>query len=402
LPVSGKHTFLKFLSKPLTKGLLNHLLIPHLPSSLSSLPGYLELVARAIRFEDEDLCKVLRVTGEAEIRSWTDGVVSHYEKKRRIDILDRCRQILVKPQDVNSTFRAEASDPYTKNVQEDTVPEAPTTSKNGLGITVGEAPEATVEVDEDGWGFEEEVVPEADTEVTEEDAWGWNDNTSPVENGNGGEPVWDAWDDPPPSNGNVPKVAKRLEGLSSKSSPKANGANGSSAAGSSPLLPIKASGKPPEPPSPPPVVKELYLVSSLTKEITALVEAILHEGEELSRSKLFSSLPTPSVSPGTLILQTAPSLLDLFRLLYPVTFAAELSNSSERRLRFSNDCLYLSGQIHRISRLVTVDQGAKNKLHECQDKLEVFGQSWFEHTIVSAAIIIIVSRFKVIAGPADC
>lgn len=275
----------------------------------------------------------------------------------------------------SSTFRAEAKQqlpPQNASTKEEDgwgfEEEATITEPAALEHNLEEIPDT----DEGGWGFEDEdPEPEANNA---EDAWGL-DETNGVEDSSD-EPVWDAWDDPPPAtNGKVPKTAKRLEKFSNK---------GKTLTEHNPTLSITVPGKPPELqrtiPEPGPRA-EFYVVSTRMKELKSMVEDVLQEAGELSHSKLFASFPAPPTPPGTLIFQTAPSVLDLFRALYPVSSSSDLSKS----MKFSNDCLWLSDEVRGMFDTVhfTRESGVKEKLNEAREKLEVFGRSWFEQTIVS-------------------
>jgi protein transport protein DSL1/ZW10 len=405
IPESQRLSLSKLLSKPLTTGVLNHLLIPFLPSSLSLLPAYLELASRAVRFEEEDLSKLSdNFPGEKEIKAWTDDIVSHYEKKKRISILDHCRRMLMRDESGSTTFRAEV------------VPSSSTIAKKddqcdrNSDNAAAEHPDSTIKVpeivaegindiDEDSWGFEDEMDPTLETpsENVDEDAWGWNEEASPVENNNvddADEPLWDAWDEPisVPDVKN-PKPAKRLEKMSSKKKQRSDDHVAIPQASGAAHPGITIPGKPPEPQlvvaEEHPETVEYYLVSARMKELVSTIEKVLWDAEEIASSTLFSSSSSSTTPAGTLIFQTAPSILDLFRALYPmypIVNSSDLSSSLKKPMQFSNDCFYLSEEVGRVNNVFTLERAVKDKLDDCRDTLKIFGQSWFETAIVSGRI----------------
>ena len=524
IPPSQRAAFLKSLSKPLTSGILNRLLIPALPTSLSGLPKYLELLERAVKFENEDLTRIISGPGtetcsENEIKSWVEGIVSHYQKERRVGILDQARRMFT---DVSSDWQG------TFQVEWTVVPATPALSASGSAPeplpTVDHPPVSTTngvnlgmeveQVDDEGWGFgdddngpgEEGAQPNGEmndsqrknppppltdpnahtADEVDNDAWGWNDDEdlepTPVpvpgpssetkENGNGNatggaggdDPLWDAWDDPPPSSPIkkvVPKPATKLEKLSSKNKHGAKPPNivtqppepepvpsnaptranpnhlpppasalslssswsSTSSPGSQQFLSI--------PPTPASVTmqqkapKEFYSVSSGMQDILELVESVMLESSEFSRSTLLAAyLPAPDsgsstssksgATPGSVILNTVPSILDLFRALYPMALQLEPESGgasqkgagknaatevpTKKAIQFSNDCLYLeerirellpasspgSGKSHTVvpPDVWTIDTGLRGKVEDAGKRVKVYGESWFAKTVV--------------------
>ena len=522
IPSSQRATFLKSLSKPVTSGILNRLLIPALPTSLSGLPKYLELLERAVKFENEDLNRILSdsaiSTGtenrsENEITSWVEGIVSHYQKQRRVGILDQARKVFT---DVSSDWHG------TFQVEWTVAPATPGLSVNGSASepppTVDHPPASTVngsnginprveveQVDDEGWGFGDDDggIGEEDgqrngevkdsqgknppppftdlnahaADEVDNDAWGWNDDEdleptpmpaprSSIEtkgNGNGnavggaggGDPLWDAWDDAPPSPPTkkaVPKPATKLEKLSSKgkhgakppnivTQPPEPGPSNAPTRVNPNYLPAPASAIsmsswsssdspgsqqfqsiPPTPASitvQQKVPKEFYSVSSGMQDILELVESVMLESSEFSRSSLLAAyLPAPDSAsstsggtPGSVILNTVPSILDLFRALYPMALQLENGNGSQKgaksagsegstkkAIQFSNDCLYLeerirellpasppgSGNTHTVvpPDVWTIDTGLRGKVEDAGKRVKVYGESWFAKTVV--------------------
>jgi centromere/kinetochore protein ZW10 len=119
------------------------------------------------------------------------------------------------------------------------------------------------------------------------------------------------------------------------------------------------------------------------RQIINIVEDVLSEGQKFATSKIFPPIETSS-PPGTVLLQSAASILDLYRALYPVKFASSLKTAPDAPMQFSNDCLYLSGEIARMENAVSSGSLApvKDRLAECRQRLKVLGESWFEDTVV--------------------
>lgn len=492
IPPSQRATFLKSFSKPLTSGVLNHLLVPALPTSLSGLPKYLELLERAIKFETDVLVPVLfgptsgvssstAIRPENEIRNWVHGIVSHYQKKRRVDILDQARRMFVDASsDWHDTFQVEWTvspvEP-TLSANNSAFPESIATLKSSH---VADHPPVLTANGANGVdrGFDEDGVDEKDSSADEvdDDAWGWNDDEEDLEptpvaepdapggNGNpesgtgGDDPLWDAWDDPPSSPTTrkvLPKLAKNLEKFSSKSkqvteppkiitqpperqpilSDPSVHTDPSYLAGPAPLSASWSSSSSTTsqefqsiPPTPASITsqskapKEFYSVSTGTQDIVDLVESVILESSEFSQSTLLAAyLPdsntdpsAPSTSggaPGSVILNTVPSILDLFRAIYPMRlhYGLEVGNDSQKgagktastegimkkAIQFSNDCLYLEDRIREFlpapprkststvpSSLLSNDGGLRAKVEDAAKRVKIYGESWFARTIV--------------------
>ena len=326
---------------------------------------------------------------EREIKSWADGIVGHYERKRRTEVLAKARQVIIDLEGEGETFLAEVNveegEVEIITVQEDE--DVWGSDERGENMN-GKKNHEDVSGEENGWNFgEEEGIINAPAAAPESavlspladdlaDAWEWNDEEESVITEE--DDPWAAQIDepapaPPPS---ILKPATRLEKHSAKG--KTNGVS---------LLPSTTTHTPAKilekralPPSqiaikqaPP---KETYLVSGRTQVIIRLVEDVLGEAREFASSSLF-----PSSVQGTLISRSALSILDLYRALYPVIFHFALA--SELAMRFSNDCLYLSEEAARISTAGDIDGVLQEKLQSCKDSLKILGESWYLDTVVS-------------------
>lgn len=383
--------------RPITTSMLNNLIIPSLPNSFIRLPAFLELLHRAVSFEAQYMIGLLgNDSHDRPIKAWCDGVNGHYERKRRMDILSRARLLFVKPEDPSKTFVVYIEPPLLESnvVQQE---EKMTTGQNVVPEEKAES--ATMEPEEDGWGFDDDLEtepppppatnPDEPPDASGADAWGLDDDLPP-------EPEEDAWDDDPwgeggsirPDSGKTasstvsPKVASRLAKVANKGKQHLNGTSPmDSPAVSSPL-------PPPGDPSlhsvtvKPLIPKESYVVSFRMKEILKMVEDVLTEGTEFSSSPPSSS---GSSAPGAILLQSAPSVLDLYRALYPVVFNVQLMSKLDWPIRFSNNCLYLSSELEWLETRSSV---AEERLTECKHRFKVLSDSLLDDAVVSITSLI--------------
>ncbi|KAJ4475078.1 hypothetical protein J3R30DRAFT_3506442 [Lentinula aciculospora] len=483
LPKTKRFSFLQSLCKPVISSVLNNLLIPNLPTSFARLPTFLELVKHAVSFEETCIIGLLgNDSSDRPIKAWADRVGGHYERQRRVHILENCRARILEHDNFSDTFHIEVevaravAEPEVVPVQEEALGEARGLDEDDLATKIdddgwgfdedaGSAkkgedgwgfdddPNALDRVD-DGWGFDDtaestdlavdesssENVPETNghepkPELQSEDAWGLEDDAgveAPAATDD--ETNWDdPWGEsnsaplsasahparppPAPSIKSPPKVATRLEKLANKGKKGLNGnspmnspsmstqfspnISSSSPAVSSPSFNIKPtqSTSPTQPslltfPStasklvekrPPDLSfsapKESYLVSTRMKAIVVLVKETLRECREFIDSQLLSAHESIS-APGTTLYQTAVSILDLYRALYPVAFSGILQ-SLEGPMRFSNNCLYLSTEVEIIGkefRGLNVET-VKGRLGECGHALKLLSESWYGDAI---------------------
>lgn len=383
--------------------------------------------------------------GEREVKAWADNVGGHYARKRRVDLLEKARALIVRRvgESEESTFHVEVSqEPETAFVPtvvpiqgEDGEEEA----ESWAFDEDADAGETEENSGEDGWDLDrqngahlklepvsQDPPPEEDEEDSS-DAWGWNDEEEeplPAESINesvmthpeddASETAWDeAWDRPPsrpPSPASLPphrppKLAKRLEKFTAKGKSGPGIASPGTSAPSSPAtfgnpqqLPIPPAAlqpqtKPAMKPSidlvlPKPKKKETYVVSGRAKDMLHMVEDILIEGHELTNSRLFDEFISSTASsaatssPGMFVLNTTPSVLDLIRALYPITLASDSVRLLERSMRFSNDCLYLSEEVRQLERVPSAIV-VKEQLNESAEHLQALGEWLFDDTVVS-------------------
>lgn len=454
LPESEGNQFARSLSGPIASSVLNNLLIPSLPSSFGLLPSFLSLLERAVLLEEGDISKLVGGPGNEDIiKAWSDVVSGHYERRRRIEILELARKDIVEADDPKDTFKViiadgglETSRSAIPMMDEDFRDDAwgfdePATSNPLTGTT-------------DGWGFDDdinattpveekhrvELEPEVpmdtdekqningDGDVDPADAWGWNEEEDvPVELPQTEETLVtvvvsedDVWDDPWSDSSEVdpqpkprsptispsftsPKVATRLEKSASKNK---KHLNGNSSTTISPLsspsnheIPQRVMVPPPflslEPPPedipraghvnsahhPMVVPKEYYQVPTRTKRFMRMVETAIDESKLFYASNLFPASKDTVPAPGSILLQSASSILDLYQALYPVKFAKDLE-LPERAMLFSNSCLYMANAVQQIEDTIYGQPILKDRLSECRHHLQLLGESWFNETIV--------------------
>ncbi|KAF8845113.1 hypothetical protein BDN67DRAFT_920456 [Paxillus ammoniavirescens] len=415
LPQSQRDSFPRSLSNPLVASIMTRLLIPSLPSKLEALPAFLELTKNAVDFEAKYLNGLLKGDAfEREIKNWVDNVCAHYERGRRLHILDGARTTIL----ASSTGRKE-----TFSVELVTILEIPQTN---LDVEAAPSPVADAwsfddsrsfktgssksAIDmEDAWGFDDEVEapekvpdPAPDLEPDPSDAWGWNNDEMTEERADASteqsteaapeEPAEEdgVWDDDPwaddsganeltppdhqPTTPSIPPPPQPVLALSSTDIQQKIPPNGYQTSNGHGPTGIHKSPKNLRDSSA--VSREPYSASVLTKRIIQAVENALHEGKALDSSGIFAHFPTSTSPPGTLIMQSGALVLDLYRALYPVVAASRLSQPAGH-MQFSNDCYYLSEEVNRVLRSEPRVPTVKAKLEECRDDLKVLADSWF-------------------------
>lgn len=462
LPSSHWLSFSRSLRNALSNSILDNLLRPSLPLVFEGLSSYLLIVQQAVEFETRYIVGILGGdVNDKAIQLWTEKLSSHYERQRRVQILNLSRTVILALDSAEVDFLedinllSETVQPSDVHMQEVNLRDEGENSSSstsysedawGFGDDEKSGNGGSATVDEDSWGFDDDTgVPEAtsdqhtvaenepqsqarDVEQDPGDAWGWNeDNNLPAED-SGDDSAWDdPWADAPSSEQSEefsvaedapapapsisqPKVASRLEKLAAKHKKPASDPQSSSPlkhsvassfqsvtesretvlphAGTSVIEGPKTRSFQSKTTS---LAKESYRVSGRMKQLLRLVEDVISEGKHLSRSKVLPPSSSSS-SLGTIILQTAPSALDLFRGLYPVKHARDLE-SAGRAMAFSNDCLYMSSQVERLLAGPAHDVTAlKDKLEECKSYFKVLSESWYYDTIVRPSLRLISHR----------
>ncbi|KAF9240649.1 hypothetical protein BU15DRAFT_73879 [Melanogaster broomeanus] len=387
LPQSQHDSFPRSLAKPLTTSIMTRLLIPSLPSKLEALPSFLELTKNAVDFETKYVVGLLKGDAfEREIKSWVDNVCAHYEKGRRLRILDDARAvILASATGAKETFFAELviiPENTPTNLAEPTPSAAADvwslddaqsfktgSSKSAIDTEDAQTPVTLGDGTKDEPTEEQtDASTQRSTETTSEEL---------VE----GDVVWD--DDPWGDDSGVnevtlapsilppPQAVPTVSPTAAQHRVPPNGRQKTNGHASNGVHQSSDSSRDSNS-----IGREPYPVSALTKHIIQAVEDAVQEGKALASSAIFSHSPTSTSAPGTLIMQSGALVLDLYRALYTVAAASRLSRTADH-MQFSNDCHYLSeeidGVLSRELRVPTV----KDKLQECKNDLKLLADSWF-------------------------
>jgi len=108
----------------------------------------------------------------------------------------------------------------------------------------------------------------------------------------------------------------------------------------------------------------------------------MREGQELMQSNVFAEhVSAKTTVPGQFLLSAAPSVLDLYRALYPVTHSSALASDADLAMRWSNDCKYLSDQVASL-RSGKGPALAEERWVEAGERLKMLGEAWFEDVVV--------------------
>ena len=437
LPSPHATNFKKTLCKPVNSALLQQFLVSLLPSSLSAMPLYLRLVKQAEALEEKYVIGMLgQDPRDREVKTWADSVSSHYERKRRAQILEGARQMILREDD-RAQIRVEVDSPIA----------APPLSSAPVTQGFGSGSEGAWDVSDDAWGLEGEESGDTDilgSAAEEEDAWGfddapaerdtaepeapqgpslpkaksesvppaddsawdWDDNddnldeaASPLasSSGNSADVDDDPWAESPKSSPerrtlvSTHKPASRLEKRANKAKAKAISPPGAGSPVAAALHPVPTLAIRNEPavtgeaflkgkePLRSAQRVETYTVSKRTQELADMVDAILQEGEEFASTTIFGLNTSVTQSRGSVILQTGPAVFDLFRALYTAKF--DQQPSELKAMVFANDYVYARGRVLRAAE--KRPNGAKDGLLETANSLDSLGKKWFERSVVS-------------------
>lgn len=247
LPVPHRGDFAASFYIPLSDLIQSELLIPFIPSHVHELPPYLALVRAAIDLETQLVNMGFYIDIEHRIQTWGENVQSHYERKRRAELLDKARVIILtdlqpsvhievealssvvaKPDGIDESKEEGSDDTGNWGFDDEEKPQA-------NGNNVKDTIEKSEEEGEDGWGFDDDLPKEEEPEV-ESDPWG------------------DDWGVPPADDSEVPKLPEPTPAKGEKT---------------------PTSSK----------VKESYLVSHAAMAIATLAREILDEGITLMCSR---------------------------------------------------------------------------------------------------------------------
>ncbi|KAG6895807.1 hypothetical protein C0992_012359 [Termitomyces sp. T32_za158] len=195
LPASQAVPFIRSLCKSTTNSILDNLLLPSIPPSFDLLPPFLDLARQAVNFENSIVIELLgNDPSDRPLKTWVDGVSGHYERQRRMQILNRSREIIVTWEDSSDTFLVEVevppmAEPSVVPIQDDAWGFNDDESKRNQGIVDTSIEEVNVAQDE-AWGFDDTMDSKpnplvADTSKEEispvkDDAWGFDDDVADV------------------------------------------------------------------------------------------------------------------------------------------------------------------------------------------------------------------------------
>ena len=277
LPTAHQVSFASSFYVPLTTSLTMHLLTPAIPNSLSRLPTFLTLIKDVVQLECE-VSKMGFIAGkERRLFEWSQGARGHYERKRRVELIEKARFLVLQPSRGSVKIEVEVETQGAEVVD--------LTEEQTVDVKVQERPkpELKLDVEEDdiAWDFDEDdeknAEPKAEqNEDGDKDGWGFGDEggmdaapTSSTE-ADDDDPWSQEWNDPnevkPPS---PPPPKQQVASAAAQ--------NGQ------PSAPIQKKAKS--------MRKESYLVSQVATALASTAEDVLREGSELLDSRWVTLLP---------------------------------------------------------------------------------------------------------------
>ncbi|KAG8892417.1 hypothetical protein FRB99_002717, partial [Tulasnella sp. 403] len=373
LPPPYDVSFPASLYQPLAEAVLTQLLRPAIPPSLSLLPSFLKTVSIIVDMEAGLMVKMGISSPRGKlIDEWARDVATHFEKKRRENIVAAVRLLIEDPEGDESGVGIRVEEELVGHVE----PENESSASSAIEVDTTSS--QTEDVDDGaGWDFDDQPVasPSAEvaTDLTEsettteisldteaEDGWGFDDDvesptspavplaqedsttdTSELESGSeqghqaDASSGWD-WEDDQPQSPESPRPnlgpARPARGLEKFSAGRHGSSevsySSSSAASTGAIVPAEELAVPTlsEPPkggkqigssgSPPARrqkrTPESYLISPSAKKILDFAEQTLVEAKHLMLSDIFP----PHIPPhGTLLFMSSPAIFDLFRAL---------------------------------------------------------------------------------------
>ncbi|KAG8839297.1 hypothetical protein FRC18_012004 [Serendipita sp. 400] len=388
LPELHRKSFVTSFYPPLCDAVEAHLLNA-MPRGIDGLPTYLDLVLEAINLEVKIVEMGFFGGMERRIHQWGVQVQSHYEKRRRTQLLEEVRTIILS--DSNPPVRIEIETPSV--VREETHPAQEANGSNA------EDEEGNWDFDDDDSSAQEpseniskqEDNREEDTETAEGDGWGFDDDDVPTpaegkdSKGEGHDPWGVEWDDMP-----VEKTepSSRDTAAEKRMDPSSSHPQSAHTPNSAPNVAKRFE-------------QESYFVSHVATAVSSITKQILEEGLRLSGSSVFKERGFTASHPA-ILLSTAPSALDLFRGLYPTGRLSGNSESLAPRLQYSNDCKYLAEVSEKLRATYTnihqSDADALNvRFEEVTQRLEMTNVSWLEDTMDEEAQALL-SRLAEIGG----
>lgn len=267
LPTAHQASFASSFYVPLTTSLSTHLLTPAIPSSLSQLPAFLTLVKDVVQLECEVSDMGFMAGKERRIFEWSQGTRGHYERKRRAELIEKARFMVLEPS--RGSVRIEVG------VEVHGAEVVDLTEEQTIDVNLVEKPklEAELEVGEDtaAWDFDEGDEKKEETGAEQNEGgdrggWGFEDDEgadvapTPSADASNDDPWAQDWNDPhdPPS---PPPTQPAISAMQKG----------------------KPSGSIQKPPKR--IRKESYLVSQVATALASIAEDVLREGSDLLDSR---------------------------------------------------------------------------------------------------------------------
>jgi centromere/kinetochore protein ZW10 len=174
---------------PLSEIIQSKILLALIPSNSADLASYLALVREAIDFEVKLVNMGFFLGVEHRIQAWGNNVQSHYEKKRRAELLDKARIIILT--DLQAPVHIEVEVPLSTlpdNGEEEVVKAVAADEEvnwdfdNEEEKASGHAEKEEEEPAEDGWGFDIDLPKDDEQNEESNDPWGveWEDPPAPL------------------------------------------------------------------------------------------------------------------------------------------------------------------------------------------------------------------------------
>ncbi|RXK40688.1 hypothetical protein M231_01939 [Tremella mesenterica] len=409
LDLPQRETFLSELHSFTFAQILNQLLLPNMPSDISSIPPWLDTIREAVDFEQSISVSSTNLV----IRHFIDSEAGHaWAIQKRRSIEEETRHLILSGWGGWEGKEVEREREITVmvEVEVEDIGDGPSLeSTNGLPVvpqtpTDARKPSMGIEIEE-GWGFDDDTtmeggpsflpIPSVDTTV-EEDGWAFEEPTlTPA---------------PPPKSVKPAREAKRLgkkvakakahdeesftseaeslkgnDSVASGSTSRKNGKtslvegqvddwgawgeeiqpnieNTSSAVKSRKThMELKEEKK---------IVKEIYLVSKACDTLVALAEQALQEAQDIHSS----SLNSPSfIAAPEILRQAAGDVFDIYRAILPVVFTSQLRDVPSIAMQVYNDCLHLSSLLPSLISTHSWEEGK-----DIAERLKLTGEKVFE------------------------
>ena len=277
LPTAHQVSFASSFYVPLTTSLTTHLLTPAIPNSLSGLPPFLTLIKDVVQVESEVSEMGFMAGKERRIFEWSQGARGHYERKRRVDLIEKARSLVLQPSRGNVKIDVEVEVQGAEVVD---LTEQTTVGVKAQGKT---EPKLELEVEEDAnaWEFDEGDEKNAETKAEQnedgnKDGWGFEDegvvDAAPTSSTDvdDDDPWSQEWSDPLEVRPASPLPPKQLVASASQKG--------------QPSAPIRKKAKS--------MRKESYLVSQVATALASIAEDVLREGSESLDSRWVTLFPT--------------------------------------------------------------------------------------------------------------